>query len=107
MVQRFVSNIWCTRNQQRFYRVTVEWKRLVHPNIAPLLSVTTAPLRFISGWIPGGDLKEYVKNNPWTDRLRLVGDRPPTPNVTLTPPSYLILPKASTTSTPAICSMGA
>ena len=49
------------------------WKHLAHPNIVPLFGITPVPLQLISEWIPGGDLTEYVKNHPETDRLGLVG----------------------------------
>lgn len=49
------------------------WKRLVHPNIVPLLGVTFTPLQLVSEWIPGGGLTEYVKRNAHANRLGLVG----------------------------------
>lgn len=49
------------------------WKQLSHSNVLALLSVTTAPLQFVSDWMPGGTLPEYIKNNPNADRLQLVG----------------------------------
>ena len=50
------------------------WKRLVHPNIVPLLGVTTSPrLQLISEWMSGGDLLAYIKAHPDADRLGLVG----------------------------------
>ena len=49
------------------------WKRLTHPNILPLLGITTAPLRLISIWMSGGHLQEYIKKHPAADRLGLVG----------------------------------
>lgn len=49
------------------------WKRLAHPNIVPLLGITSTPLQLISEWMPGGDLTEYIKKNPDVDRLDLVG----------------------------------
>ena len=49
------------------------WKHLTHPNIVPLLGVTITPLQLISDWMPGGELREYLKNNPDAKRLKLVG----------------------------------
>jgi len=49
------------------------WKRLAHPNIVPLLGITPTPLQLVSEWMPGGDLTEYIKSHPDTDRLGLVG----------------------------------
>ena len=55
----------------------VVWKHLKHKNIVPLLGITSAPLRLISEWVSGGDLTEYIRMHPDTDRLRLVGVLPP------------------------------
>lgn len=60
-------------NPQIICKEAVVWKRLSHPNVVPLLSITIAPLQFVSDWIPGGTLPEYIKNNPNADRLILVG----------------------------------
>ena len=48
------------------------WKRLVHPNIVPLLGITVTPPQLISDWMSGGDLPEYIKKNSDADRLGLV-----------------------------------
>ena len=58
---------------QTFRQVAVAWRYLEHPNIVPLLGVTIDPLQLISDWMPGGDLTEYIMNNPDADRLKLVG----------------------------------
>ena len=63
------------------------WKRLVHPNILPLLGITIAPLQLISNWMSGGDLPDYIKKHPEADRLELVG----TPSTVLLP-RLLLLP---------------
>ena len=60
------------------------WKHLEHPNIAPLLGVTVDPLQLISDWMPGGDLTEYIVNNPEAERLSLVGVLSPSLHETLT-----------------------
>lgn len=49
------------------------WRYLKHPNILPLLGVTTSPPQLISRWMPGGDLSDYITEHPTTDRLGLVG----------------------------------
>jgi len=49
------------------------WKRLAHPNILPLLGITTTPLQLISNWMPGGELRGYINQHPDPDRLGLVG----------------------------------
>lgn len=57
-----------------FYQEAVTWKRMAHPNIVPLLGVIIYPrLQLISEWMSGGDLPDYVKQNPDADRLGLVG----------------------------------
>jgi len=48
------------------------WKYLAHPNIVPLLGVTTSPFQLISKWMPGGDLPDYIRKNLEADRLGLV-----------------------------------
>jgi serine/threonine protein kinase len=49
------------------------WKRLMHPNIVPLLGITVKPFHLVSGWMSGGDLQNYIKEHPGADRLGLVG----------------------------------
>ena len=50
------------------------WKHLKHPNIVPLIGVTvTVPFWLFSGWMSGGDLLSYVRENPNADQLGLVG----------------------------------
>lgn len=54
------------------YQEAVVWKRMKHDNIVPFLGITSAPLQHISDWMPRGDLTEYIKQHPDTDRLGLV-----------------------------------
>ena len=61
------------RNSQTFCQEAVVWKHLTHPNILPLLGVSTRPFQLISNWMSAGDLLEYVKMNPTAKRLSLVG----------------------------------
>lgn len=83
------------------------WKHLVHPNILPLLGATVTPLQLISDWMPGGDLPNYIRKNPNVDRLGLVGVPSCCNYLTLTSfTSFLVSPRASATSTPAMSSMG-
>ena len=50
------------------------WKRMVHPNVVPLLGIIIShELQLISGWMSGGELPKYIKKNPDVDRLGLVG----------------------------------
>ena len=53
--------------------MTAAWKNLEHPNIVPLLGVTTDPVQLVSGWMPDVDLTGYITNHPDADRLSLVG----------------------------------
>jgi len=77
------------------------WKYMRHPNILPLLGITTDPFYLISKWMPRGDLLQYVGDNPDTDRLKLVGIHPPV-YTTLTPvSSYPTSLRASITYIPA------
>ena len=57
---------------QTFNQVAVTSKHLKHPNIVPLLGVTTEPLELISEWMPGGELPGYIAGHPDADRLSLV-----------------------------------
>ena len=49
------------------------WKYLRHPNIVPLLGVTTDPFQLVSEWIPSGNLPGYIERKPDADQLGLVG----------------------------------
>ena len=51
------------------------WKRLVHPNIVPLLGATVAPFQLVSAWMVGGELSQYISIHRDVDRLGLVGFR--------------------------------
>ena len=53
------------------------WKRLNHPNIVDFRGVTLDPPQLVSKWMPGGELREYIKKNPGTDPINLVGSFPP------------------------------
>ena len=50
------------------------WRGISHPNIVPFLgaSETPAPLSMVSEWMPNGNVRGYVKNNPEASRLQLV-----------------------------------
>lgn len=61
-----------TNGTQTFCREAVVWKRLTHPNVLPLLGITLTPFQFISNWISGGNLLQYVQKHPDADQLRLV-----------------------------------
>ena len=59
---------------QNFCMEVVVWKTLCHPNILPLLGVTTTnnQLVMVSEWMANGNITEYLKTNPNVDRLELV-----------------------------------
>jgi len=57
-----------------FCQEAVVWKGLAHPNIVPLLGVTVAPFQFVSAWMPGGELSEYIGTHPCVDRIGLALD---------------------------------
>ena len=56
-----------------FHKVAAISNHLAHPNIMPLLGVTTDSFELISDWMPGGDLTGYIANHADADRLPLVG----------------------------------
>ena len=51
------------------------WKYMIHPNVLPLLGITTDPFQLVSAWMSGGDLSQYTRLHPDADRLRLVCTR--------------------------------
>ena len=61
-----------SRIPQMFNQVVAVSKHLKHPNIVPLLGVTTEPLELISEWMPGGELLGYIAGHPDADRLSLL-----------------------------------
>ena len=48
------------------------WKHLSHPNIVTFIGVTFEPFQLVSEWMPGGELREYVNNNPNANLIKLV-----------------------------------
>lgn len=51
------------------------WRFLQHPNILPLVGVTTLGTRFVmvSEWMKHGNINEFTKVHPDVDSLGLVG----------------------------------
>ena len=84
---------------QTFHKVAVVWKHLAHSNIVPLLGATIDPPQLVSDWMCGGDLNEYITNNPDADRQGLVRLPPTLMYSAFTPASYPVWLRASTTST--------
>ena len=62
------------RDSQRFCAEVAAWKTLRHPNILPLLGVTTfvGRLVMVSEWMAHGTINQFVKANADADRLGLV-----------------------------------
>ena len=58
-------------NQKVICRDAVVWKTLRHPNVLPLLGATISPPQLVS-ISPGGDLSEYLPNNPNANIFGLV-----------------------------------
>ena len=51
------------------------WKTLRHPNVLPLVGVIMSETQFamISDWMVNGNINDFVKAHPDTNRLELVG----------------------------------
>ena len=49
------------------------WKCLDHPNIVAFKGATLNPLQLVSEWMPGGELRRYLKKNPDANHINLVG----------------------------------
>ncbi|KAF9647398.1 kinase-like protein [Thelephora ganbajun] len=58
--------------KELFYREAIVWKHLSHPNIVPFKGVTFDPLQLVSEWMPGGELREHIRNNPGADPTSLL-----------------------------------
>jgi len=58
-----------------FYREAVSWKYLSHPNIVPFLGIedTESQLCMVSVWMPNGSIMSYLKDNPASNWMQLVG----------------------------------
>ena len=52
------------------------WRALRHPNVLPLLGVTTTgdqgQFVMVSKWMVGGNINKFVEANPNADRFELV-----------------------------------
>ena len=51
------------------------WRSLQHPNVLPLVGVTMSETQFtmISDWMANGNINDFAKAHPDTNRLELVG----------------------------------
>lgn len=49
------------------------WKHLNHANIVSFRGVTFDPPQLVSEWMSGGEIRDYVKNNPNINPFGLVG----------------------------------
>lgn len=63
---------------QRFCREVVIWRKLSHPNILPLLGVSTNShvLRMVSNLMGHGSIMAYLSTRPSANRLLLVSSIP-------------------------------
>lgn len=54
------------------------WKTLHHPNVLPLLGVTTSNYQFATvwEWMESGNITEFVKSHGDANRFELVGFAP-------------------------------
>ena len=61
-------------HHQVFCGEVLVWKRISHHNIVPFFGVSEAhvPLSMVSEWMPNGNVRDYVRNNPERSRLQLV-----------------------------------
>lgn len=59
---------------RRFCKEVVIWKTLQHPNVLPLVGVTMDEARFamVAEWMENGNINEFVKANPYTNRFELL-----------------------------------
>jgi len=60
--------------KRKFCRDVVKWRVLDHPNVLPLLGVTTTEDRFVmvSEWMKNGNINEFVKADIEVDRYGLL-----------------------------------
>ncbi|KAF9644875.1 kinase-like protein [Thelephora ganbajun] len=57
--------------KELFCKEAVVWKHLNHSNIVPFKGVTLDPLQLVSEWMPGGELRHYVRENPQANLINL------------------------------------
>ena len=52
------------------------WKRISNPNIVPFIGVSEGPgpISMVSEWMPNGNVRQHVAENPEASRLQLVND---------------------------------
>jgi len=66
----------CSAFSQRLCQEIICWKHLSHPNILPLLGVSLSAhprcFRIFTEWMSNGNVIQYARSNPETNRLRLV-----------------------------------
>jgi len=73
------SGMSAEEHAQRFCKEVVIWKRLSHPNVLPLLGISTNgnALRMISKLMNHGNITAYLRAQPSANRLQLVSPIPP------------------------------
>jgi len=65
------------------------WKHLDHPNVVALKGITLNPLQLVSEWMSGGELRDYIKQNPNANRINLVGSFLPLSHIISPSPQLL------------------
>lgn len=65
-----------TRTAQMFYRETIVWKFLQHPNVLPLRGVLKDRSQFkfamVSEWMENGNINKFVRTHRSVNRYKLV-----------------------------------
>ena len=59
---------------QLLFKEAVIWRRISHPNVVQFIGVWEEPtfLCTISEWMPNGNVRDYVREDPEASRLQLV-----------------------------------
>jgi serine/threonine protein kinase len=59
---------------QLFYREVLYWKPLSHVNVVPFLGAADfpGPFSLVSHWMVNGNINQFLKANPTTNRIVLV-----------------------------------
>ncbi|KAK7437373.1 Rho guanine nucleotide exchange factor [Stygiomarasmius scandens] len=80
-VVKVYSNSDVQKLLKEFFKEAILWRQLDHPNVLPFLGLyflddSTQRVCLISPWMPNGNLRHFLSNNPDSsiDRARLVHD---------------------------------
>ncbi|KAF9254762.1 kinase-like protein, partial [Marasmius fiardii PR-910] len=65
-------------NDLHFYKETLLWTQLNHPNLLPFLGVNTTQfpgkLALVSPWMVNGQITKFLEMNPNHDRLKVISE---------------------------------